>query len=89
MQKYNINLCRDAARTKSLYSMEYASLDAAEQDAIKMAQALARAGADGILECWVEVQDTCGNVQSIVPVQLVAAKGPAPVPAPGCTAKAA
>jgi hypothetical protein len=73
MQKYKFNLWRDMARTKSLFSMDYPSIGAAESDAIKMARALASASAgDDLLDGWIEVQDASGEVQSIVPIRLIA-----------------
>ena len=73
MQKYKFNLWRDMARTKSLFSMDYPSIGAAECDAIKMARALASTGAsDDLLDGWIEVLDASGEIQTIVPIRLVA-----------------
>lgn len=73
MQRYNFNLWRQTPRIKSLCCLAYPNLEAAERDAVRMAQALAaRCGDGSLVDGWIEVQDMAGVVQSVVPIRLVA-----------------
>lgn len=75
MQRYKFNLWREMARSRILCSLEYATLEAAESDAVKMARALVvRSVDESIFDSWIEIQDMDGEVQSIVPIRLVAAR---------------